>query len=72
MGFQASVASTNAGDDAYSPLWRIQATTWKDPSHSQLLTSAKEISAAAADGKLTIEITGAIVNCPFVETPSSA
>jgi hypothetical protein len=72
MGFQASVASTNAGDDAYSPLWRIQATTWKDPSHSQLLTSAKEISAAAADGKLTIEFTGAIVNCPFVETPSSA
>lgn len=71
MGFQASVASTNAGDDAYSPLWRIQATTWKDPSHSQLLTSAKEISAAAADGKLTIEIAGAIVNCPFVETPSS-
>lgn len=71
MGFQASVASTNAGDDAYSPLWRIQATTWKDPSQAQLLTSAKDISAAATDGKLTIEIAGAIVNCPFVETPSS-
>lgn len=72
MGFQASVASTNAGDDAYSPLWRIHATTWKDPSHAQLLTSAKGISNAAADGKLTIEIAGAIVNCPFVETPSAS
>jgi hypothetical protein len=72
MGFQASVASTNAGDDAYSPLWRIQATTWRDPSHAQLLTTAKEISAAATDGKLTIDIAGAIVNCPFVEIPSSS
>jgi hypothetical protein len=71
MGFQASVASTNAGEDAYSPLWRIQATTWKDPSQAQFLTTAKEISAAATDGKLTIEIAGAIVNCPFVEVPSS-
>jgi hypothetical protein len=71
MGFQASVASTNAGEDAYSPLWRTQAITWKDPSHAQLLTTAKEISTAASHGKLTIEIAGAIVNCPFVEVPSS-
>ncbi len=27
MGFQASIASANVGDIAYSPLWRIQATT---------------------------------------------
>ena len=71
MGFQASVASTNAGEEAYSPLWRIQATTWKDPSHAQLLTTPKEISSMASEGKLTIEIAGAIVNCPFVEVPSS-
>ena len=24
MGFQPSIASTNVGDTAYSPLWRIQ------------------------------------------------
>ena len=71
MGFQASVASTNAGEEAYSPLWRIQATTWEDPSHSQLLTTAKEISSMASEGKLSIEIAGAIVNCPFVEVPST-
>ena len=45
MGFQASIASTNAGDEAYSPLWRIQATTWKDPSQAQLLMTAMEIEA---------------------------
>ena len=71
MGFQASIASTNAGDEAYSPLWRIQATTWKDPSHAELLTTAKEISTAGSDGKLTVGIAGAIVNCPFVEVAAS-
>src|SRR5215469_2169103 len=39
MGFQASIASTNVGDTAHSPLWRIQATTWKDPSRAEFLTS---------------------------------
>ena len=72
MGFQASVASTNAGEDAYSPLWRIQATTWKDPSQAQFLTTAKEISTAGSGGKLTVDIAGVIVNCPFVEVPSNS
>ena len=71
MGFQASIASTNAGDEAYSPLWRIQATSWKDPSHAELLTTAKEISTAGSNGKLTVGIAGAIVNCPFVEVAAS-
>lgn len=71
MGYQASIASTNAGDEVYSPLWRIQATTWKDPSHAQFLTTANEISTAGSDGKLTVDIAGAIVNCPFVEVPSN-
>jgi hypothetical protein len=32
--------------------------------------TAKEISAAASGGKLTIQIAGAIVNCPFVVIPT--
>jgi hypothetical protein len=71
MGFQASIASTNAGEDAYSPLWRIQATTWKDPSQAQFLKTAKEVSTSASGGKLTIDIAGAIVNCPFVDIPTN-
>jgi hypothetical protein len=72
MGFQASVASTNIGEEGYSPLWRIQATTWKDPSHAQFLMTAKEITTAVgSDGKLIVQIAGAIVNCPFVEVPTN-
>ena len=66
MGFQASIASTNVGGDYYSPLWRIQATTWKNPSEAQFLTKISEINSAGASGKLETNIAGVIVNCPFV------
>ncbi len=67
MGFQASIASTNVGDEAYSPLWRIQGVTWKDPVQSQFLTSFKEITEHAKQDHLKTEIAGVVVNCPFVE-----
>jgi hypothetical protein len=67
MGFQASIASANVGDKAYSPLWRIQATTWKDPSRPDFLTSLAQITSAAQAGKLSTNIAGVVVNCPFVE-----
>jgi len=67
MGYQASIASTNAGDEAYSPLWRIQTVTWKDPSQAQFLTSLNEIIEHATQGHLTTEVAGVVVNCPFVE-----
>ena len=66
MGFQASIASTNVGDTAYSPLWRIQATTWKDPSHAEFLTRVTQITSAAQAGKLSINIAGLVFNCPIV------
>jgi hypothetical protein len=67
MGYQASIASTNAGDEAYSPLWRIQTVTWKDPVPSQFLTSFEEITEQAKQDHLKTEIAGVVVNCPFVE-----
>jgi len=68
MGFQASIASTNAGDEAYSPLWRIQTATWNDPTQAQFLTSLNKITEHAKQGHLTTEIAGVVVNCPFVES----
>ncbi len=50
MGYQASIASTNAGDEAYSPLWRIQTVTWENPMQAQFLTSLKEITEHANKG----------------------
>ena len=67
MGYQASIASTNAGDEAYSPLWRIQTVTWKDPEQAQFLTTLDEITEHAKQGHLKTEVAGVVVNCPFVE-----
>lgn len=67
MGFQASIGSTNVGDEFYSPLWRIQAATWADPSSADFLTMTNQITSAGSKGALTAEVAGVIVNCPFIE-----
>jgi hypothetical protein len=67
MGFQVSIGSTNVGDEFYSPLWRIQAATWKDTSHVDFLSTPKEITSAASNGYISTEVAGVIVNCPFVQ-----
>jgi hypothetical protein len=58
LGFQASIASTNVGDIAYTPLW-------KDPSHAEFLTIVTQTSAAQT-GKISINIAGVVLNCPIV------
>lgn len=67
MGFQASIGSTNVGDEFYSPMWRIQAATWADPSSADFLTMTDQITSVGSKGALTTEIAGVIVNCPFIE-----
>lgn len=67
MDYQASIAAANVGDIAYSPIWRIQATTWKDPSHAEFLTSLAQITSAAQAGKISTNIAGVVVNCPIVD-----
>ena len=66
MGFQASIGSTNVGDEFYSPMWRIVTATWKDTSQAQFLTKTAEITAASSQGKLNADVAGVIVNCPFI------
>src|SRR3989337_1901011 len=67
MGFQASIGSTNVGDEFYSPLWRIQAATWKDSASADFLTTPSGITTAGSKGALITEVAGVVVNCPFVE-----
>jgi hypothetical protein len=67
MGFQASIAGSDVGDNAYSPLWRINAATWEVPSKSEFLSTLAEIGAAGTNGMLATELAGFVVNCPFVE-----
>jgi hypothetical protein len=67
MGYQASIASTNAGNEAYSPLWRIQTVIWENSAQAQFLTSLEEITEHAKQRHLKTAIAGVVVNCPFVE-----
>ena len=67
MGFQASIAGSNVGDDSYSPLWRILATKWSDPGQAKFLTTSEQIASAGGAGMLSVDIAGVVVNCPFVE-----
>lgn len=67
MGFQASITGSDIGQPQYSPMWRINAATWKDPSQTKFLTTTAELNAAGSSELLTTEIAGFVVNCPFVE-----
>ena len=65
-GFQASIGSTQEGDEFYSPFWRIQMATWANPEDAAFLTTTSEITEAASNEELTTALGGFIVNCPFV------
>jgi hypothetical protein len=67
MGYQASIAGSNVGQPQYSPIWRINAATWNDPSSVKFLTTTSQVGMAASNGMLDTEIAGFVVNCPFVE-----
>jgi len=68
LGYQSGIGSTKPGDQYYSPMWRIQVITWKDPSMATVLENTHDIT-SKSDLTSTAQA-GFIVNCPFfsVET----
>lgn len=68
LGFQPGVGTVKEGDQYYSPMWRIQVVTWKDPSMATVLENTHDITSKS--DQTTIMAAGFIVNCPFfsVET----
>lgn len=68
IGFQPDVFDSAPGDD-YTPLREVVEVTWNDDAQAELLTSAAEIQAAEADGRLNLEDTGVVVNTPFLTWP---
>ena len=66
FGFQADVFDNPPGSDGYTPLRRLNAVTWVDESKARELTNAADVLAAEADGELTIEQPGVVINMPFV------
>ena len=63
LGYQSGVGSTKQGDQYYSPMWRIQVVTWKDPTMATVLENSHDLS-SKSDLTTTMEA-GFIVNCPF-------
>ena len=72
LGFQAGIASGARGDSNYSPMWRINVITWKDPTMASLLENISDITAYKSAGKIDIGLarpmnSDHIVNCPFID-----
>jgi hypothetical protein len=66
LGYQPDVFDNPPGSDGYSPLRRVHLVTWSDPAAAAVLTSAGDVRAALGDGRLTEEVSGVVVNMPFV------
>jgi hypothetical protein len=69
FGYQPDVFDAPPGTPEYSPLRLVNVVTWKDPSQARLLKSAAEVRQAEAQGEITIERPGAVVNMPFITWP---
>lgn len=63
---QRNIADVTPGQTAYPPLWAIIKVTWKPDAPKRLLTSYAAIKKARAAGKVTLQKTTLVVNCPLV------
>lgn len=59
------------GEDDYTPLWQEVQVTWKDPSKAVFLGSDDDVKAAAKAGKVTLKMTGIVLNCPIIKVLGS-
>lgn len=57
-------------DTAYSPLWRMVTVTWAPGAAPKALTSEEQVLAAAEAGRVRIEATDVVLNCPIVHRGS--
>lgn len=69
LGFQADVFDSPPGTEGYSPLRALNRVTWVNEDDARLLESAAEVIEAEANGAITIEMPGIVVNMPMVTWP---
>ena len=70
FGFQPDVFENPPGSPGYSPLRKVVLVTWKQgETGTPFLMSSAQVRQAAADGKLTLEETGIVVNMPMLTWP---
>lgn len=69
LGFQPDVFDSAPGDDGYSPLRSVLLATWEEGAEPRLLGSSAEVEQAVAQGEISVEESGSIVNIPFLTWP---
>lgn len=66
LGFQPDVFDNPPGTPGYTPLRRLNLVSWLDETQALEVQSAAAIEQAQADGKVSIEQPGVVINMPFV------
>lgn len=69
LGFQPDVFDHPPGTDGYSPLRALSKVTWTNPHEARVLKSAADVQAAAAQGEVTLDQPGVVVNMPLLTWP---
>ena len=67
FGFQPDVFDTAPCDEGYSPLRALNLVTWRNEADATTLRSAEAVESAIADGRLSVERPGVVVNMPFLK-----
>jgi plastocyanin len=60
------------GESGYTPLWQEVSVTWKDPSQAVALGQDNQIEDLAKAGKLTLTMTGIVLNAPIIREGAAA
>ncbi len=63
---QLTVFGSQPGEDNYSPLWDKTTVTWNPGVTPVLLVKDDQIKMLASQGKLTLETTPVLINCPII------
>ncbi len=66
LGFQPDVFPSPPGTEGYTPLRKIHFVTWVDGTAPLELKSEADILTRLTSGELTLEISGVVVNMPFM------
>ena len=64
---RGAVFGSTPGAADYTPLWQEVRVTWKDPSQAVALGKDDQIKGLAKSGKLTLTMTGTVLNCPIIK-----
>jgi hypothetical protein len=66
-----AVFNSQPGESDYTPLWQEVLVTWKNPAQAVPLGRDDQINSLAKQGKLTLKMTGAVLNCPIIKVMGS-